>query len=289
MKFDSRDNLQISGIRRSNGGRLYFRGYAKSEINRTIMDRTYIISSSEDGYTLLREIDEEITAIEILPDQSFIAIGSFGNLYQYKTGKWTDLAYEISPAEMLSRTLVDDNSVYVVGTGQRFMKLAANGWVPVCPGAQEDGETDLTGLCPSGEGRFIVCGVDGFIAEVSEKEFMAIELPTNVDLNNVAQTSEGQIAVCGNNGTFFIGRKNIWEDYSCPELGVSFTSVVSWRGDIYVSANNSVLLFKNGMFEIAGKIQSFNLIALEDSLWSVGLNQLHRFDGQNWSEVHISL
>jgi hypothetical protein len=65
--------------------------------------------------------------------------------------------------------------------------------------------------------------------------------------------------------------------------------VVSWRGDIYVSANNSVLLFKNGTFEIAGKIQSFNLIALEDSLWSVGLNQLHRFDGQNWSEVHISL
>jgi hypothetical protein len=289
MQFDSRENLQISGVRLSSDGQLYFRGYAKSEAGRTITDATYIIAGTNDGYTLLRKIEEEVTIIETMENNSLIAIGSFGNIYKYMSGFWTDKPFEISPAEMLSRCVLLDNVVHAVGTGQRIIKLTDSGWLPANPHHKEDEETDLYGVCASDRGTVIICGIDGYLAEVSDKVFNEISLPTDCDLNNVALTENKNIAVCGTNGLLLIGKEGQWDDYSQSSLGVDFTNVVCWRKKLYISAHDRVLCFENGGLETVAEIESLNLIALNDALWSIGLNIMHRFDGSEWEEKYIVL
>ncbi|MEO1309901.1 MAG: hypothetical protein AAFV51_02890 [Pseudomonadota bacterium] len=289
MRFDSRDNLQVSGVRQSPDGRFFFRAFAKSEVNTTITDVTYIISGDEDDFEVLREIDDEITGIEFLSDGTFVAVGAFGSVYLFSGGSWID--FDIGPVEkeVLGRTVAQGNAVFTIGTARRFIKFSGRAWEPVNRRFGDDEDVDLYGLCAGREGAFLVCGEGGNLWEVSTETVRIHTPPTNVDLNNVAVLPDGLIAICGTQGVFMVGADDKWRDLSQPELNADFTSVSTWRGAVFVSANRSIWRLSEAGLETFAEIPSFNLIALRDTLWSVGVNELHRYDGSAWREVRITI
>ncbi len=287
MKFDSQDNLQVSEVRSSQDGTLFLRGYGKSHVNSTITDRTYILSGKDNSYSLVRTIEDEITAIEIMEDNTLIAVGIFGNVYVYNSNGWTNKNFKISPVKALSRTLIFQNNLYIIGTGMTFITLTNNGWIPVCQPLSQSYDLDLYGLCSKQAGEFVVCGEKGFAAKVTPAGYQKLNIPTNVDLNNIACVNSEEVVVCGDNGIIFVGYDDKWTDYSRTDLGVNFTSIVYWREEVYISAQDSVFKLGRDGLELFANVQSFNLIGLQDEMWSIGINQMAKYDGSVWIDQRI--
>ena len=288
MNFDNNYNLQVSGVRLGKEGGLFFRCYGKSGLNSTIPDRTYIVSSENKVNTLVRTIDDEIVAIEIIGLNALVSVGIYGDVYEYQKGRWIDKDFEINPAEALSRTIVMDDVLYIVGTGNTFMMLSDDGWVPVCEELSKAEEVDLYGLCYDAGNEFVVCGERGFVAKVSKITIEKFNVPTNTDINNVVSIRSGLVAICGNKGVLFVGYGDQWADYSMPDLGLDFTSVISWNGEVYVSAKDCIFILGKEGLELFEDIQSFNLIGVGDEMWSIGINCIYKYDGSLWEKVIIA-
>lgn len=289
MILNSSKNMQISGLVETEDGILYFRAFADSNAGIAITNTTYIIKHYQDKSDILRIIEEEISTISIIGSETLVAISKFGNVYVFDGYKWSDYKIQFESVDYIFKSLVHEKKIYSVCTGGMFTCYENGQWEQVASDVGDD-DLDLIGLCYEHDDSFIVCGESGILASVSKnKDPRIIDIPTNGYLLDVKKISDSQFAVCGSQGTLFIGIDDEWHDYSEPDYDANFTSMEYWKNHLYISAGNQVLLFQDKKLNKHGDIQSLNLFGLKNSLWSIGLKKLHEYDGGSWNEVIIEI
>ncbi|WP_031432420.1 beta propeller repeat protein [Methylomarinum vadi] len=289
MKLNSSINMQISSVVDAGDDRLFFRAFSDLESEVPNLNKTYIIESYNGAYNLLRVIDEEIASLSVTENGGLFAIGKNGNIYKYSENNWQDIKAQFKPIEYLFRSIVHKDVIYSACTGGSVFSFSDDAWENVCSDVGDD-DLDLISICHGADDLLFVCGENGILASISvtDNAFKVIGIPTNAYLYDIKKIDNDNLAVCGRNGTFFIGNELVWRDFSRTDLNVSFSSVEIWRDELYLSASDRVLLFHDGNYT-EFNIPSLNLIGLKNGLWSIALKKLHKFNGLEWEEVIVEI
>lgn len=138
-----------------------------------------------------------------------------------------------------------------------------------------------------------VVGLQGFLAHFDGSKWTKIELPVDEHLEWVRCVTEGEVWVCGHNGTLLRGdAKSGFKSVSGPDDHQTFVCLAKFNKCVYVSA-------EEGLFQYDGEkisqvktslkpdIQdAWRLDYADGVMWSIGVTDLVRFDGKNWARVH---
>ncbi len=291
MILNSTKNLQVSGITESEDEKLYFRAFVDDKSGITITNQTYIFEKiRKEEFRIIRIIEDEIVSL-LINKKDLVAISKFGNVYimEINGNKWKDYTIKFKPVEYIFKSIIHKNIVYSVSTGGNLFKYDKGQWKTLAKDIGND-DLDLIGICNEKNNSFLVCGENGILASVMKgKDAKLVSIPTDKYLLDIEKISDTSYAVCGQKGSLFIGVGNNWDNYCKMDYNTNFTSMAYWQNQLYISANDKVLIFVDGEYSIHTNIPSLNLVGLKNELWSIGLKKLKKFNGTNWENVVVEI
>jgi hypothetical protein len=189
------------------------------------------------------------------------------------------------------------NAVYAAGMARMVYRRSTGGtWMRADDGMRGSrSELAIGGfLSIDGHTEDLIYAV-GFKGEMwyrEERVWKQIESPTNVKLERVRAIS-GQTAVaCGASGTILVGSKDNWKVVGQQVATRTLWGLEYYKGRVYLADSHAVYVLVEQELQAIdcglGKDISFGrLHANEFYLWSVGENDILRFDGTKWEKIDI--
>jgi hypothetical protein len=285
MKFSSKNNLEVGSIVGVKPDTLFFRCFPSID-GITSMEETLIVEYKDGNFSLNRIIEEECSSIKFFRNNQLWCLGTYGNIYILDQGKWHDKKIKIEPYRYLNSFWEINKQIYCAGTGRRVLKLYDFTWQTILPESAEE-DTDLFCMDASPDGTIFIVGENGSIFKYRKDKFEKLEAPTNYDIFHILVEDVDKIFICGENGCLFVGTEENWTNYSQTEMDMDFYSIINWMDKYYISAENQVLEFDGREFTASENIGSFSLWDASGKLWSLGLNEIHFFDGKSWQEFEV--
>ena len=114
MKISSKENLEVGSITGHKSDHLFFRCFPSPD-GITTTEKTIIIEYTINKFTINRIIDEECSAVKMLQNNELWCMGTYGNLYILKDGRWIDKMIEIKPYHYLNNLWEIDKQIYSAG------------------------------------------------------------------------------------------------------------------------------------------------------------------------------
>lgn len=148
-------------------------------------------------------------------------------------------------------------------------------------------------ICIAGEDVAIAVGWKGLGARFHRRmRAERLDLPTNLDLYDVAATANGEVYACGDEGIVLRGDANAWRMIPNDITGERFWGVAAFAQRRFVSSMHMLYEVKpDGLQQVDYADEdlppsyTYRLSTGEDVLWSIGTKQLVEFDGKNWREL----
>lgn len=209
--------------------------------------------------------------------------------------------YQSLPALSYTRTMIND--VYdvfgyfcAIGTRRAvYRRTAISRWVQMdesCYDAKAF-ESEFRGLVGVDKYVLYAVGTQGEIWRF-DGHWTREDSGTNQDFNAACVDGQGNVYAAGAGGACLRGRKGSWAEVNSPADGFTFWSITEYRGEIYATANLSLVLQldrKNGEFNpvdfgecrIPGT--AYHLKVRDDMLYSFGTKDIRRFDGRSWDDL----
>lgn len=287
MKFSSKENLEVGSITGHKSDHLFFRCFSSLD-GITSTEKTIIVEYKKNKFIINHIIDEECSAIKMLQNNELWCLGTYGNLYILKDGRWINKMIEIKPYYYLNNLWEIDDQIYSAGNNRRVLKLIDFEWHTLLPASKNE---EITIFCidSSLKGTVYCVGQEGFIGRFANNKFTRIEAPTNYDINHICVENENKIIICGEKGTFFVCLHDRWTDYSQSELDVNFYNMEYCKNKLFISAEKQVLYFEKNRINKSADINSFSLWKTGNKLWSLGIKEIHCFDGKYWKEFIVEI
>jgi hypothetical protein len=186
------------------------------------------------------------------------------------------------------------NDLFVCGVAGQIYRRESRGWAHFDNGVL-DIESDLDALdlyCIDGSSDrdIYAVGEKGLLCHYNGKAWRRLHSPTASDLNWVKCVSVDEVYLCGNDGVFFRGRQEQWENFSAPEIGEEFWCVEAYRGRPYLAATPRLFEFDGRKVvpvktELRPRPDGHRLHSNDGVLWSFGTDHLCFFDGKKWTYV----
>ncbi|WP_102794760.1 hypothetical protein [Bowmanella denitrificans] len=287
MQLNSKQHLQITGILELAENDLLFKASYSKNSPLGNQNETLLIRQAGTTTSLLRAFDTEIKILLSTPNNGITAISSFGDIYMFDGQQWQDQQTEPEDPEYIFAALAWEDDIYACCTLGKVMKFNGQQWQVLSDDLSGE-ELDTYDLCMTQDG-LVVCGEDGLLVCKKPTGSDVYDIPTNVSLMSIVQTRTEELACVGRKGTMLIGSKDSWSLVDTHGIEANLSDITRWREHLYVSANQQILEFDQHILINKYDIPSFNVISLSTSLWSIGLQSLHQFDGQNWQEIIIHL
>lgn len=196
----------------------------------------------------------------------------------------------------LSRICQVDGALYCCGSSGQIYRRDSGGWVHFDKGVLDpnaiEQEKPMDLLCFDGTAKndLYAVGQDGLLFHYNGKAWTKLNSPTGLDINWVRCVSPREVYLCANDGGFFRGSIEKWENLSVPGMKEEFWCVEIFGGAIYLAATSGIYMFDGKRIaKVSTKLRPApdgqRLHANDGVLWSFGGKHLCFFDGKEWTYV----
>jgi hypothetical protein len=207
------------------------------------------------------------------------------------------------------------NTFYVCGLGGQVYKRTAHGWKHFDEGLLQpslyskpssditdderatyiqrvidavDSDTTLLDINGSHNDIYVV-GMKGFVAHHNGLEWRILKRVTAAHLNAIHIISEQEVWIAGSNGTVLQGNaKDGFKVLSRKTLETDFYAITHFNGEIYISGEDGIYVFRNGKPERQkisdrANLKGVSCIEAKDGvLWALSEKKLLRLVGEKW-------
>lgn len=151
----------------------------------------------------------------------------------------------------------------------------------------------LNCLDGSSEQDVYVVGLQGFVAHFDGKRWQRVALNTDEHLTWVRCYGRDEVWICGYNGTVLKGNaRQGFTDVSTVDDNQTWVCLSKFQDRVYLSHEDGLYVYDGQRIE---EVQTGLSPELQDGwrvdhadgvLWSIGIKDLARFDGQCWERIH---
>lgn len=132
-------------------------------------------------------------------------------------------------------------------------------------------------------------GWDGDIRHFDGKQWVQPASPVNTILTALCCAPDGQVYICGQDGTLLRGRGAEWTVLA-QDLDDDLWSLAWFDGALYAASACAVYRLEDGLlraidFGADQPATSYGLSAADGVLWSIGAKDIMAFDGHAWSRI----
>ena len=195
-----------------------------------------------------------LTQIRLICDQLFVC-GDLRQVYQRRQGSWVHIDDQILVRNPLA-------------VGQCL--------------------NSIDGISPD---DVYVVGDRGYICHYDGGVWTETGSPTNYNLERVLCVSQEEVYICGKNGLFLRGNRKGWEIIDVPDgFDEDFWGLAAFRGRVFLSTAFRVMVWDGHRLDdvdlgVEPTASLNRLRASDQALWVIGLNDLIRFDGEEWKLI----
>jgi hypothetical protein len=135
-----------------------------------------------------------------------------------------------------------------------------------------------------------VVGWDGTVVWLQGNRLVDCSAPTSVILTDIACADDGFAYACGQEGVLLRGRRDRWEVICAGATDENLWGIADYRGKIYVATILSLYTVEDaGLapvdFGEDPPTSCYKLFVGHGFLWSIGREDILRFDGSVWMRV----
>jgi photosystem II stability/assembly factor-like uncharacterized protein len=195
----------------------------------------------------------------------------------------------------VSQIRVIGDEVYVCGDLHQVYRRTESGWIHIDeeilvrdPRAVGRGLNSIDGTASN---DIYAVGDRGIILHYDGSHWEDMGSPTNCSLERVRCVSRDEVYICGARGTLLRGKGKEWELLGGEVMfDEDFWSVEWFQDSLYVSTSSRLLEWVDEEMRVVEgglsyPIKGHHLSATRKSLWSIAVNDLFRFDGEQWNKV----
>ncbi|MBI5895001.1 MAG: hypothetical protein HZB24_02985, partial [Desulfobacterales bacterium] len=181
-------------------------------------------------------------------------------------------------------------NVYACGQSSQVYMRADGHWGPVGQGITNDNSITFESIDGNGADDIYAVGQEGAVFHFNGYRWRQISFPTNRPLSSIRCISKQEVYICGNDGLFFKGHDDSWEDLTDVSKSYNFWDVEIFQNCVYLSHHKGIVVFDGQIhadvdFRMQKAVSCHKLHANDGCLWSFGVDDLLKFDGSNWMEV----
>lgn len=225
------------------------------------------------------QVDDLVTSMWISGSGKCFLAGALGRCWEDATG--TARTSQITGQRLFRIWGLDENDVYAVGESGTCMHFDGTTWRP----RNEGLAGYLYALAGTSPTSILCAGDGGLLARFDGTRWSRIALPTTAALRAVHALSPDELLVCGLDGACYRVRGT--EVTALDAADHDLYSIATFKGETYMGSPSG------GVFKVEGdRLVSFKPIAKgqdmstsSDLLWTCGLEQTARFDGEGWKKV----
>jgi hypothetical protein len=187
-----------------------------------------------------------------------------------------------------------EGELYVCGYARQVYRRESAQWVHIDQGMI--GAVDAIGIgFESMDGRshqdIYAVGLGGEIWHFDGRHWDQIDSPTNLHLADVSCVNGSLTYAVGNGGVVVRGSGTHWEVLQNPQFKEDLWGVVAFNGQVYMAGfggiaridGNDIVPVDTGLGKV---IPGYRLrTGPPGVLWSIGNDNLLRFDGKKWEEI----
>lgn len=174
-----------------------------------------------------------------------------------------------------------ENDIYILGRGGLVLHHRAGAW----EADSIAGADRLYDISKNAQGDVYVCGERGslFLQTSGSDAWQALDTSTEVELYAVLAAPDGFVYLAG--GAGYCAR------YKAGQLEVleadptrNYRALVAWQGRIYFGSGEKGIEVLEGerLVSFEKEIRAYSMSANSDFLGSAGLNEVARWDGEDW-------
>jgi hypothetical protein len=198
--------------------------------------------------------------------------------------------------------------LYVCGSGGQIYMRVGGRWLNIAPAlkrpaqaptpglvfnAIEGDSHDFSAIDGNAADNIYVVGNDGEIQHFNGVEWGRSMAPNDEILTSVHCAADGQVWVCGFNGTLLRGTHEFgFIELSAFDDNMIFNSVITFENVPYMAASEGLFRLHGGKIELVmngdepAMRDVFSLDVRDGVLWCFSYTAIARFDGTDW--LHIS-
>jgi len=149
----------------------------------------------------------------------------------------------------------------------------------------------LLGIAVRSPSELFVCGSEGFAATWNGTRWSRIEIPTNMDLNSVYCSKNGNTYFAGAAGSLFALRVGgqIHDMSNSMVSKNAIYDIVEFQGGLYIATGSELVRVRDDQSELIpvppspnGDLAWIYSLSAGESLWCVGDEYVREFDGSSW-------
>lgn len=229
--------------------------------------------------TELLAINEWLTALHCTRQGQIVAVSDAGDAHHFDGSDWT--IRKVSDRALTFICEIDNEGLITVGDAGIVYFWNGGEWAAISPPLGEK----LFGASGTSSKDIIVCGENGGLWKLTDREWLRKDIGTNVRLTAVLADYQGKTWVCGIGGGLFAGLGDEWAEvlmasHDLHGLGVFGGSLYVAGGVVGVSRidGTELVVVKNTVISYGLKANTKFLVSHGDK---IGI----RFDGSAWAGV----
>ncbi|MBN6151683.1 hypothetical protein JR065_15160 [Xanthomonas sp. AmX2] len=192
----------------------------------------------------------------------------------------------------MNKITVIDGELYACGYNRQVYRRSNGIWAHMDQGLLYTGKKDgisLESMAGHSRSDIHAVGSAGEIWFFDGSLWRRCDSPTNVDLNEVGTFDQDKYIACGEDGVVLVGSKDCWKVIRNDEIE-ELWGAVSFKDVLYVAGFDGIGVIEDDRVKklaIPGvkKVEGYRLRTCGNYLWSIGNDQILRFDGAHWEEI----
>ncbi|NOQ63955.1 MAG: hypothetical protein GQ582_05535 [Methyloprofundus sp.] len=237
--------------------------------------------------------DTVAMAVARKPEEMLIATSVEGQVFSFVGGVEAAEQIPITRGDIRNLTTVE-GFVYACGVKRQvFRRDSANTWVDISAAAPSSGEERMIGfeaIHGFSKNELYAAGWSGEIYKYDGEQWLDVISPCNTILTAVSCGEDGVVYIVGKDGILIKGRDMAWEVVDTEGIVDDFWDVHWFKGKAYISSLSRLYEYDGTTFQIVdtGEEQPdscFKLSSAEGVMWSLGIKDLFKFDGETWEKI----
>ncbi|CAA9889669.1 conserved hypothetical protein [Candidatus Methylobacter favarea] len=246
----------------------------------------YIVEAPSTSHCLMK--DPDLKVFLLVPDGNIHVASKQGFSWEKidtKSGGANSL-------KALTEIRIISGKLYTVGMGRMiYRRDSIDNWSRFDKGINETPNLDPISGFKSINGfdatEMYAVGFKGEIWFFEENQWKPASSPTNLKLESIICTTGGQVFSCGASGLLLQGRRDVWNVIDHGLTTNTLWSIEEFDGSVFFADSIALYRYDKHTSEkvniVVGKSISCSYLHANDGvLWSVGENNIARYDGQNW-------
>jgi len=174
---------------------------------------------------------------------------------------------------------------------QVYRRVGEDQWVAMhAPAPDRPGDAGFEAIAGFGPDELYAVGWHGEIWMFDGAAWHNMDSPTNLILTGLCCASDGQVYICGQDGTILVGRQDQWRRLDLADMGSDLWDIHEFNATIYVASMTGLYTLQGEAlrpvdFGAQAPRSCYRLTSAEGVLWSIGAANLACFDGTHWTLI----